>query len=301
MLKKVLFFILSIGIVSILNAEETPHSLILQASTSPEAKLVYSFNYKLPFMQGDSPLTENNNINFSLSAELTPISLNGLASAIWTPIAFIEISTGGRIGTGWNMNLFNGDIYGLGKTVAGADDTIKVVNTGGLQGKVFLGGAFQFDLAAIFPGDWNHVLFKTYHEINYAGFTGASRNESWVFENDDGDNINGFKYYANVLLGYQMPIFLNMIALLAEMELNLYDIPGKSAWGGDLAQWTFSGILNFVVHKQFEVALICQFQTRKNYNESDWKDVYHRKLTINRSNPLRLEFYRVAAVASYRF
>jgi len=288
----------SAGLMAEENESRTSHSLVLQTSSLPEAKLGYTFGYKLPFMQGDSPLTEGNNINFALTAEVSPISLSGLASAVWTPIAFLEFSVGGRIGTGWSLDLFGSTLYGLGKTQAGIGSALEVINIGGVQGKVYLGGAFQFDLAAIFPGDWNHIIFRTYHEINYAGFSGASGNESWIFENDDGENVNGFKYYANALIGYQMPIFLNMVALLAEAELNLYDIPGKNDWGGNLIQWHFSLILNFAVHKQVDIALLTQFRTRRNYAQPDWKDLYHRTLTANSTH---LEFYRVAAVVSYRF
>jgi len=306
----VLFFgiFLITGFSTEIGAEESDsrisHSLVLQTSSLPEAKLGYTFGYKLPFMQGDNPLTEGNNINFALTAEVSPISLSGLASIVWTPIAFLEFSIGGRIGTGWHIELFGGNIYGLGRTHAEDGGVSREIDKiGGVQGKALASGAFQFDLAAVVPGDWNHIVIRTYHEINYASFSGASGNESWIFENDDGENVNGFKYYSNYLIGYQMPIFLNMVALLAEAESNLYDIPGERAWGGDLIQWHFSGILNFAINEHFEVAILCQFRTRKNYLESskEQEGVYYRDLISNRSDPLRVEFYRVAAVVSYKF
>ncbi|MDR2964941.1 MAG: hypothetical protein LBU88_04125 [Treponema sp.] len=301
-------FVLIFGFFAELGAEESEpeygisHALVLQLSSLPEAKLGYTFGYKFPFLQGDNPFTKDNNVKIALTAEVSPISLNGLASIVWTPIAFLEISAGGRIGTGWHINLFGADLYGLARTASGENNNFKYSNIkGGLQGKGYLGGAFQFDLAAIIPGDWNHVVFRTYHEINYAGFSCASGKESWVFENDDGDNVNGFRYYSNYLVGYQMPIFLNMIALLAEAEKNLYNIPYEKYWGEDLIQWHFAGILNFAVHKQVEIALLCQFRTRKNFIETDWKDKYYRTLEVNRSNPQRIEFYRVAAIVNYKF
>lgn len=288
------------------------HSLVLQSSSLIEVKLGYTFNYKFPFMQGDSPLTEGNNINLELTAEVSPVSLKGLATVIWTPIAFLEFSAGGMIATGWSIDIFGSRIYGLAITQADfryppmAVDLL-ITERGGMIGKALLGGAFQFDLAAIFPGDWNHILFKTYHEINYAGYNKVISGgpvESWIFENDDGENRNGFKYRASYLIGYQIPFFLNIVAFMAEAELPLYDNPFppcKSDWGGDLAQWTFSGALFFVINKQFDIMLATQFRTRKNYMESDWERYYYRNLTIDSSNPRRIEFYRVAAIVTYKF
>jgi hypothetical protein len=153
----------------------------------------------------------------------------------------------------------------------------------------------------VFPGDWNHVIARSNHEINYKGYTRAKANESWYYENDDGENCNGFNYYGNFLIGYQMPVFLNFIALLAEADLYLYDMPNRSMWGDDKIRWTFSNILNFTITKQLSVTLITQFRTRRNFNEPDWKELYYQNRTIDNSNRLRLEFYRVAAALTYKF
>jgi len=277
--------------------------LVLQASTMPEAKLGFTYNLNFPFLQGDNPLTEDNNIDLSLTAEVSPVSLNGLLDIVWTPIAFIEISAGARAGTGWALNLFGGDNYGIGLNLPGENDESEYSGNAfdALLWKVYLGGAFQFDLAALFPGDWNHIIFKTYHEINLHGNTRAKAGQAWYFENDDGENINGLNYYGNLLIGYQMPLFLNIVAVLVEADLYLYDTPGRSNWGDDMIRWTLSGILNFAITEQFNFTLIAQFESKRNYNESNWEDLYYRTRTIDTSNPLSLEFLRVAAVLSYSF
>jgi hypothetical protein len=275
--------------------------LVLQASTLPETKLAFSQRFTFPFLQGNSPLTEDNNIGVALSAEISPISLNGLAEAVWTPIAFFQLSAGGQIGSGWNIELFGGNVYGIGVNRPDAEG--KAENAGhafdGLLWKAKTGATLQMDLAAVFPGDWNHVVALSYHELNYKGYTRAAAGESWYFENDDGENCNGFNYYGNFLIGYQMPSFLNMIALLAEMDLYLYDTPNRGKWGDDRIRWTFSGVLGFTLSKQLNLTLITQFRTRKNYLESNWNELYYRNRTIDSSNPLHLEFYRVAAALTF--
>ena len=282
---------------------ETSRQLVLQLSTLPEAKLGFTQNFIFPFLQGGSPLTEGNNINLGLTAEVTPISIVGRVSTVWTPIAFFQLSAGGRIGSGWTIELLGSDVYGIGINRPNAQGNSEFSGGGfdGLQWNLYTGGTIQFDFAALFPGDWNHVVALTYHEINYKGYTGAKAGESWYYENDAGENINGFNYYGNFLVGYQMPIFLSMAALLAEMDLYLYDTPNRSQWGDDRIRMFFSAVLNFTVHRQFDITMITQFRTMRNYLEDNWKDLYYRNRTLDTSNPLRLEFYRVAAVLTYKF
>jgi len=307
-MKKIIFFLsLTFLALPLMALDETGASssseLVLQISTLPEAKLGFTQRFVYPFLQGDNPLTENNNVTLALTAELSPISVNGLFKTVWTPIAFFELSAGARIGAGWPINLFGSDIYGTGLNLSGSSG--EAVYDGSafdaLLWKVHIGGTVQFDLAAVYPGDWNHIVALSYHEINYHGNTSAKANQAWYYEADDGENCNGFNYYGNFLIGYQMPIFLNMVALLAEMELYLYDTPGRSIWGDDLIRWTFSGIFSFEITEQFGVAVLAQFKTRRNFLESNWEDLHYQSRTLNKDDPLRLEFYRVAAAITYRF
>jgi len=280
---------------------ESSQSLLLQISTLPEAKLTFTQQFKIPFLQGDNALTEGNNIKFALGGEITPVSLNGLFEAVLTPIAFFEFAAGGRVGSGWHINLFGGDIYGIGLNTKANPNKADGSAFDGALWEAHAGGAIQFDLAAIVPGDWNHVVFRSYHEINHKTYSRAAKGQSWFYEDDFGENCNGLNYYGNLLLGYQMPIFLDTVALLAEGDLYLYDTPNRELWGDNRVRWTFAFALSFTITEKFGAALITQFRTMRNYEQSNWKDLYYRDLTIDTSDPLRLEFYRVAAALTYRF
>jgi hypothetical protein len=279
--------------------------LYLQVSSRPEAKLGFTWRFSFPFLQGGHFLTKDNNVSLALTAEISPISLNGQAEAVWTPAAFFQLSAGGRIGSGWKLNAFGQEAYGIGlnREKAGASGAAEHAGSvfDGLLWKTQAGGALQFDLGTLIPGDWTHVVARTYHEINYAGYTAASSNESWYYENDDGENTNGFNYYGNFLVGYQMPFFLNMIGLLAEGSVFLYDTPGRGQWGDDKIQWTFSGLFSFTVTKRIGAVLLVQCRTRRNYTDTNWEDLYYRNRHIDNSNPISLEFYRAAAVLTYKF
>jgi len=277
--------------------------LILQATSNVEVKLGFTDHYTFPFLQGESPLTEGNNIALALGAEITPISLNTIAEAVLTPIAFLELSAGGRLGSGWNIEIFGNEIYGIGLNRADADGKSEHSGSAfdGFLWKVQAGGAIQFDLAALYPGDWHHVVARSYHEISRVGYTRAKAGESWYFEGGDGENRNGFNYYGNFLIGYQMPLFINTIALLAEGDLYLYDTPNRSRWGDDKIRWTFSAVTIFTITEKIELTLATQFVTRRNYKESDWEDLFYRNRHIDNSNPTSLEFDRIAAVLTYKF
>jgi len=284
------------------NSAESSGEITLQVSSLPEIKLGFTERFSFPFLQGEGPLTKDNNIGLALTAEISPISLNGIIEAVWTPIAFFQFSAGGRIGSGWNIELFDSEIYGIGLNRSNTEGKAETDGSAfdGLLWKLQTGAALQADLAAVFPGDWNHVVFRSYHEINYKGYTRAKKNESWYYEDDDGENCNGFNYYGNFIIGYQMPIFFNMAALLTEMDLFLYDTPDRGKWGDDRIRWTFSGVFNFSFTRKIGLTLIAQFRTRKNYLETNWQDLYYRNRTIDSSNPIHLEFYRIAAALTYK-
>ena len=291
------------GAVFAQNEIEMSSSIDAQISTLPEIKFGFTEQFIFPFLQGDSPLTSGNNISLALTAQLSPISLNFITEAIWTPIAFFQFAAGARMGTGWNIELFGSDVYGIGinREITGGKGDIDGNPFDGLLWKMYSGAVLQADLAAFVPGDWNHVVFRTYHEFNYKGYSRANAYDSWIYENDSGENINGFNYYGNFLLGYQMPLFFNMIALLAEVDVYLYDTPNRTGWGDELGRWTFSNVLSFSITENFGVSLVTQLRTQRNFTQSNWKDLYYRNRTIDSSNPLMLEFYRVAAMLNYTF
>ncbi|MCL2196484.1 MAG: hypothetical protein FWB77_02590 [Treponema sp.] len=313
-MKKILFmFLLPLSALQLSAQEEsmtTSSELVLQVSSLPEAKLGYTFSFRFPVLQGESDLTKDNNLKLHLTAEITPVSLNGIFKAVLTPIAFLEFSAGARAGAGWNINLFGSDIYGNGLNMYNESDSISYIDGkpfDALLWKAWLGGTFQFDLAAIIPGEWNHVVFLTYHEINYHANTRAAAGEAWYFEADDGENFNTFNYYGNIVLGYQMPIFLNMVAFMAEMDYAIHKhISECNDIGLDLMRWKFSNILNFIITEKLSIALITQLRTRRNFTNFDEHTsekpfLHFTKRILDTSDPVRLEFYRIAAIVSYKF
>ena len=293
---------------------KTATELQLQVSTLPEAKLRINQSFIFPFLQGSGPITKDNNITAVLSADLTPVSTSGMAELNWTPAAFFILSGGGRAGSGWNMPL------GCGIGINAPEDAnvpapgpedpprkAKIYGSpfDGLLWSAWGAGTVQFDLAAIFPGDWNHVLFQSRQELRYAAYSQAGPGDAWVFENDDRENQNGWVYYASYVLGYRMPQspVLDTIVLMAELNKNLYNTPGGDYWGDNLGKWIFSGLFNFTINPRFSTALAIQMRTYRNTGSSSFvnRDYYYRDFPLqNQEGQRRLVFYRAALILSYK-
>jgi hypothetical protein len=288
---------------------ESKTSAELQISTLPEAKVILSQVFTVPFLQGDNALVKNNNIKFGIKYEVTPISMGLWGETVFTPIAFLEFAARGMAGSGWNINLFGGEIRGMGLNVPDEDGKTSV--DGSAFDGTFLvaqfGAAFQFDMAAVVPGDWNHVLFRTDHEMRTRMYSRAGKGDSWFYESDHGENQNGWTYYGRYLIAYQMPILLNTVALQAETEQYLYGTPNGDQWGESLGRWDFGLIMNFQFTEKFRTMLVTQLRLYREYEnftygnkdegDADYNRYYRTRIATDGRT---LSFYRVAAILNYR-
>lgn len=180
-----------------------------------ELKGYYQHSWIMPALQwGDGALTSGNNLTLRSTTGVSPISVTQEVRAVLTPIAFLQFTAGGLVGTGWNLQIFDG----LGE-VDMSDGSVDSSSFEGAVVRGFAGGTFQFDLAAIFPGEWNHVVTVVSPLWTYSTLTGADRDSAWSFEADGGTNYRGWKYKTTAVLGYQPPLeALTIVGVLYEGE-----------------------------------------------------------------------------------
>jgi hypothetical protein len=198
------------------------------------------------------------------------------------------------------MPLGNG--IGLNKPLEGSFPRKSLIDGSAFDGLLWAGwgaGTLQFDLGALVPDDWKHVLFQTRHEMRYAAYSRAVAGESWLFENDEGENQKGWNYLAAYVLGYSMPKspVLNTIAVMAELKKRLYNTPGGDFWGEGLGEWVFSSIFNFAINPRLNTTLVIQMRSYRNNGSSDFlnKDYYYRDIELlDEGGQRRLLFYRAA-------
>ena len=258
-----------------------------------EIQFLLTHRIRVPFLAGSGPMTSGNNVTFSFTGALTPVSTRLEARANLTPIAFLDLFAGAMVGTGWDIGLFNG--MGLNADGTGNPESASLQ---GMVSESWVGGTFQFDLAALVPGKWNHVVALISPKLQYAWFSAAGKGEAWMWEADKGENFNGFRFYGTYFLGYQMPLALDTLGLLVETEQNLgyvkdLDTEDSADWGSDYLQITVSPVFGFTLSETSSLAVLLQFRREQLYDQSD--DTIFANYFRNRNQVgTYWDFYRIS-------
>ena len=244
---------------------------------SAAAKVSLSRKFVVPALAGDGPLTEGNNLAVEIAGSLTPVSLNAELKAALTPIAFLKFAAGASAGTGWSLGF-----VGLGLNPA--DNALPVAEKplGGIVWDLWASGTFQFDMAAIVPGEWNHVVIVASPELRYKAFTDAEPGEAWVWEADSGMNFNGLKLEGSYFLGYQPPLALNTVGILVEPDAWLGEVRGYAPmagaagtnWGSDFTELSFGPVFNFALGERSSLAVVFQFGRAIKWTDATTKNRY---------------------------
>ncbi len=214
--KRFVIILLSIVclVASLSASSELAGNIKLITSTAPEVKVEAGYMVKVPVLQGNGPLFSGNNVKLKGLLGVSPVAATISVDAVFTPLAVMEVSAGGSIGTGWDFPLMNIEGLRIWDGVAASTDSDTM---GGVYYKGRAGVALQFDTAAIWPGDWTSVLLRTYHEVNYQGYASAEGAPAggWEYETA-GLHQNGLNYKGEYVLGYHLPFMVDTVALMLE-------------------------------------------------------------------------------------
>ncbi|MCF6335939.1 MAG: hypothetical protein L3J12_09375 [Spirochaetales bacterium] len=264
-----------------------------------EVKASIIHKMKVPFMQGEDSMTEGNNVLFQMKGEFSPVSINAAASATITPIAFLNFQLGTSIGTGWNFfGLFNG--LGLNTNGTGIPEETPLP---GIVSKSWISGTFQFDLGAVIPGEWTHIIMAVTAKMDYKYFSGAKKGEAWQFEADAGENFNGFSYLGSYVLGYKLPFMVNTVAFLVETSQMLGTNAKISSsdlvdWGSGFVQVTFGPLANIQLSKNSSLLVLLQFRTEKEFSKTTIFNNYFRN---REQTGTYIDFRRIAVSYTRKF
>jgi hypothetical protein len=272
MKKCIVLFLLFAAAAGICFAEEAVENegavegrldLSFYASTRGEMQVNVLPQWKLPFLQGNSPLTRDNNIVLKLDAALSPIWAGLAGDAVLTVFPFLSFTAGAMAGTGWNYDLFGEvPLAGLGlNRRTGADDQNDGVIGNGFDGVVWdvhAGATVQFDLAAFFPGDWNHVVVQFYNKIVYLAYTKATGDDLWYYLGDDGMNMNAVRHSFDLFAGYAMPIFVDLAGYQLSGTLPFYNAEAGSGARDRGYSLTHAFIVNFKINKSWSIMTLAR-------------------------------------------
>jgi len=173
-------------------------------------ELVTEFNatYTMPFLKGSDELTADNHLTFNLGVELSPVTVAPLASVTFSPIAFLEFAIGGIIGSGWGLT---DDIQGLAKLDESKPKYENLTPFAHWYFYTWASGCFMFDLAAVWEGDWHHVVATASYKVGYQKMTGT-KSSVWTWRNSYGQ-ASGWVYEQEYFLGYQMPLKVSTVGV----------------------------------------------------------------------------------------
>jgi hypothetical protein len=272
MKKRIVLFLLFSAVAAIGFAEESEESesavesrmdLSFYASTRGEMQVNFLPQWKFPFLQGRTPLTSENNLVLKLDAALSPIWAGLTGDGVLTVFPFLSFRLGAMAGTGWNYDLFGKvPLVGLGlNRRTNADDQNDGVIGNGFDGVVWdvhAGAMLQFDLAAFFPGDWNHVVMQFYNKIDYLAYSKAKGDDLWYYLGDDGMNINAFRHSFEFFIGYAMPIFVDLVGYQLEGTLPIYNTEAGNSVCDRGYSLTNAFIVNFKINKSWSIMTIAR-------------------------------------------
>lgn len=272
-----------------LEGSDAPNAKRTLGSTwgGAEAKASLSISEVFPAFVGDGPLLSGNKVTAKATFELSPVSVNAVGQVSLSPIAFLEFQTGASLGTGWTALGFRG----LGINPEGNNESdIDLTPFGGIVWRVWGAGTFQFDIAALSPGEWHHVVLLATAKLEYKSNTGASATEAWLWEADCGENFNGAKFYGTYVLAYQMPLFINLAGIMVESEEWIGDVrddatmDSSGGWGSDFRLWQIGTVTNFVLSPKDSLAVLIQFKQKpdstdattrnRDFRTRDFDDAY---------------------------
>ncbi len=186
------------------------------AMAAVEARVTGFADYTIPTPFGDNPLVSGNRVKISGIFELSPVSIDPAIQVQFSPIAFLDFTAGASIAAGWPLKLGPLQVPGIAawNSVTKEYDDL-IFNAGRFE--AWFQGLFQFDLAAIIPGDWMHIVTMDTFKVYYEGITGLENGQPFNYQGSGG-KVNGWKYNATFLLGYQMPLVLQTVAVQAELD-----------------------------------------------------------------------------------
>lgn len=173
-----------------------------------EARFIGKYEYTIPVPFGENSLVSGNMLTLGANIELTPLTIEAIGKIGFSPIAFLNFNAGVKIGSGWELIGLQG--VAEYNPITARYDSISPFSAA--HNAVWIEGVFQFDLAAVVPGEWNHVVFVAAYKTQYEQMLGVENKHPWLWQTI-GHKVNGLSYESSFILGYQMPLPLSMVAV----------------------------------------------------------------------------------------
>lgn len=229
-----------------------------------ELRATGTYNYVIPVPFSDHALVRGNTLTLSPALELTPVSLAPKFDVAFSPIAFLIFYAGGRIGTGWDLPPMG--VKGLAVFDENSKEYESVIPFASYMHQWYLEGLFQFDLAAVLPGDWNHVVTQARYKFLYEGLWNAGGHQEFWRWQGTVEKASGWQYQSSVVVGYQMPLVLQLVGLQFEFEgyFDGHDFPDwAQQWNPTFMKVGISPVMNLKFNDKHSLMVQFRFRSRR--------------------------------------
>lgn len=251
-------------------SDKLPGPLHFSPITGPfsglEFRVVPSFTYTIFTPFSSNSLVSGNNLKIKTALELSPVSVCPSVSVSFTPVAFLVFSTGAKIGAGWTFAPMNVNGMASYDPLSHSYEALSPFSS--LYQSVWFEGLFQFDLAAIMPGEWNHAVFVASYKPFYEGISeGGENGTPWLWQGS-GENANAWQYYSNIILAYQMPLIVQTVGVQTELE-SFYKTdsfaPQYASWNPTFTTVSINPLVNLQFSKNHNLIIQLGFSSRRSF------------------------------------
>jgi len=236
--------------------------------------------YTIPLNFSENMLLSGDKLVLDAGLSLTPVSIMPKASVTIVPVAFFTFAAGGSIGTAWELI----GIKSISRYDSEKAEYVQMKSFETWYYNVWNCSTLMFDTGAVISGDWTHVVAVASFTFGYNGLLNADKKYDMFQWQTNSAMVDGGYYDFNFILGYQMPLKLNTVGIMCNLNGYLDDDDFASkydGYNGDFVNINLSpvAIVNFT--EKDSVLFLLNFSSRRSFSEDN--DDYRKEPLLKNS------------------